>query len=84
MPTPLGRIRFWRELTVLGVGFLMSINLLWVFMTNLSFAALCLKVERLTVSIFFSVGKGVGPEIIAPERLAVSRIVLVASSIMRW
>ena len=65
-----------------GVGLKISINLLWVRISYCSADSLCTKVERLTLYLFFSVGSGTGPTILALLRSAVSTIVFTALSII--
>src|SRR5699024_3406940 len=62
------------ESTVWGVGLMISIKRLCVRISNCSRASLCLCTERSTVKTDLSVGNGIGPETLAPERFAVSTI----------
>ena len=56
------------------LGSKMSINLLWILISNCSRAFLWTKLDRLTVYLRISVGKGTGPTTSAPLRIAVSTI----------
>src|SRR5436309_9032835 len=57
---------------------------LWVRNSKCSRESLSLKGERITQYTFFSVGKGTGPETLAPVRVAVWTISLAAVSIAEW
>src|SRR5262249_50437513 len=82
MSTPAGsESRRWRESTVFGDGWRMSISRLWVRISKCSRESLSLNGERITQYTFFSVGSGTGPETVAPVRVAVSTISLAAVSI---
>src|SRR3954454_2207418 len=85
MSTPAGSwSRRWRESTVFGVGWGMSISRLCVRISKCSWESLSLNGERMTAYTFFSVGSGTGPETDAPVRVAVSTISLAAVSIAEW
>src|SRR5215210_3250537 len=85
MSTPAGRwSRRWSESTVLGVGWWMSIRRLWVRISKCSCESLSLNGERMTAYTFFSVGRGTGPDTVAPVRVAVSTISLAAVSMAEW
>src|SRR3954451_2897544 len=62
----------------------MSIRRLCVRISKCSWESLSLKGERITAYTFFSVGRGTGPETVAPVRVAVSTISLAAVSIAEW
>src|ERR1700752_4202852 len=62
----------------------MSISRLWVRISKCSRESLSLKGERITQYTFFSVGRGTGPETVAPVRVAVSTISFAAVSIAVW
>src|SRR3954469_8399072 len=85
MSTPAGSwSRRWRESTVFGVGWWMSMSRLCVRISKCSCESLSLNGERMTAYTFFSVGRGTGPETLAPVRVAVSTISLAAVSIAEW
>src|SRR5207237_2967422 len=85
MSTPAGRwSRRWSESTVFGVGWWMSMSRLWVRISKCSRESLSLNGERITQYTFFSVGRGTGPETLAPVRVAVWTISLAAVSIAEW
>src|SRR3954454_6966890 len=82
MSTPAGRwSRRWSESTVLGGGWWMSMSRLCVRISKCSRESLSLKGDRITQYTFFSVGRGTGPDTVAPVRCAVSTISLAAVSI---
>src|SRR5947209_18069874 len=62
----------------------MSMSRLWVRISKCSRESLSLNGERITQYTFFSVGRGTGPETLAPVRVAVSTISLAAVSIAEW
>ena len=62
----------------------MSISRLWVRISKCSRESLSLNGDRITQYTFFSVGRGTGPETVAPVRVAVSTISLAAVSIAVW
>src|SRR5699024_8710846 len=72
--TPEGRSRRMSESTVCGVGLTISISRLCVRISNCSRPSLYLCDERQTENTTLSVGRGIGPETFAPERLAVPTI----------
>src|SRR5680860_1762271 len=72
--TPAGRSIRINESTVLGVGVCMSIRRLWVRISKCSRESLSLNGPRITQKTFFSVGRGTGPDMVAPVRSAVSTI----------
>src|SRR3954452_15609614 len=81
MSTPAGRgSSRCSESTVLGVGWWMSIRRLCVRISKCSWESLSLKGDLTTAYTFFSVGRGTGPETVAPVRVAVSTISLAAVS----
>src|SRR4051812_20802723 len=85
MSTPAGRwSRRWSESTVFGVGWWMSISRLCVRISKCSRESLSLNGDRITQYTFFSVGRGTGPDTVAPVRVAVSTISLAAVSIAEW
>src|SRR5271170_6354653 len=59
----------------------MSISRLCVRISKCSRESLSLNGERITQYTFFSVGRGTGPDTVAPVRVAVSTISLAADSI---
>ena len=67
-----------------GVGCRMSISRLCVRISKCSRESLSLNGLRITQYTFFSVGRGTGPEILAPVRWAVSTISRAAVSIAEW
>ena len=71
MSTPAGKSNLINESTVLGVGLVMSINLLWVLISNCSLESLYLWTALNIVTTCFSVGSGTGPETCDPAFLAV-------------
>src|SRR5690625_1253683 len=77
MSTPDGKSRRINELTVFGVGSIMSIKRLCVLISICSRACLYLCTARNTVLTTLSIGNGIGPDTHAPELLAVSTIFLV-------
>src|SRR3954447_26974428 len=82
MSTPAGRwSRRCSESTVFGVGWWMSMSRLCVRISKCSWESLSLNGERMTAYTFFSVGRGTGPDTVAPVRCAVSTISLAAVSI---
>jgi len=74
MSTPDGKSNLINESTVCGVGLMMSIRRLCVRISNCSRESLYLCTARRIVYTVFSVGNGIGPETLAPERFAVSTI----------
>lgn len=80
--TPLGRTKFINASIAFGVGLTTSKRRLWTRSSNCSCEVLLTKVERFTLYLLFSVGKGTGPTTLALFRSAVSIIVLVAVSII--
>ena len=72
--TPAGISNFIKDSIVLLFGVTISIRRLWVLASNCSRESLCLWGERKIVMISFSVGKGIGPDTLAPVRFAVSTI----------
>ena len=71
MSTPDGRSNFINDSTVLGVELTISTTLLWTFVWNCSLDFLSIKGDLKTVYTVLFVGKGIGPEIIAPVDFAV-------------
>src|SRR3954447_8667448 len=85
MSRPAGRwSRRWSESTVFGVGWWMSMSRLCVRISKCSRESLSLNGDRITQYTFFSVGRGTGPDTVAPVRAAVSTISLAAVSIAEW
>src|SRR5947209_9356914 len=85
MSTPAGRWSSrWSESTVFGAGWWISISRLCVRISKCSRESLSLNGERITQYTFFSVGRGTGPETVAPVRVAVSTISFAAVSIAVW
>src|SRR3954453_12781527 len=85
MSTPAGRwSRRWSESTVLGVGWWMSMSRLCVRISKCSRESLSLNGDRITQYTFFSVGRGTGPDTVAPVRVAVSTISFAAVSMAEW
>ena len=76
MSTPAGRSNFTRASTVLGVGSKISTNLLWERISNCSLESLSINGDLRTQYLLVSVGKGIGPDTLAPVLLAVSTILL--------
>ena len=72
--TPAGRFKFVSAPMIFGFGFRMSMRRLCTRISYCSRAFLCTKLERFTVYLWTSVGKGVGPAISAPFRTAISTI----------
>src|SRR5258707_5363361 len=62
----------------------MSIRRLCVRISKCSWESLSLKGDFTTAYTFFSVGRGTGPDTVAPVRVAVSTISLAAVSIAVW
>src|SRR4029079_18843067 len=84
MSTPAGRSSRINESTVFGVGEWMSISRLCVRTSKCSRLSLALKGLRITQYTFFSVGRGTGPVIVAPERSAVSTMSRADLSTCLW
>ena len=84
MSTPAGKSNLINESTVLGVGLVMSINLLWVLISNCSLESLYLWTALNIVTTCFSVGSGTGPETCDPAFLAVSTIFPAEKSNNLW
>jgi len=80
--TPAGKFKLVSALIVRGVGFIISIMRLCTRISNCSRAFLCTKLERFTVYLWVSVGKGTGPTTSAPFRTAVSTICFTELSII--
>ena len=66
--TPAGRSRLIRASTVLAEGLTTSISRLWVRRSNCSRLSLYLWTARRMVTTSFLVGRGMGPETVAPLR----------------
>src|SRR4051812_35508225 len=82
MSTPAGRwSRRCSESTVFGVGWWMSMSRLCVRISKCSWESLSLNGERMTAYTLRSVGRGTGPDTVAPVRCAVSTISFAAVSI---
>src|SRR3954469_20597838 len=62
----------------------MSISRLCVRISKCSRESLSLNGERITQYTFFSVGRGTGPDTVAPVRVAVSTISFAAVSMAEW
>src|SRR6185437_5695009 len=84
MSTPAGRSSRISESTVFGVGEWMSMSRLCVRTSKCSRESLSLKGLRITQYTFFSVGRGTGPVIVAPERSAVSTMSRADLSTCLW
>ena len=82
--TPAGKSNLIKESTVLGDGLTISINLLWVLISNCSLESLYLWTALNIVIISFSVGSGTGPDYFAPVFLAVSTIFSAEWSNILW
>src|SRR5690349_2676488 len=84
MSTPAGKSSRISESTVFGVGEWMSISRLCVRTSKCSRLSLSLNGLRITQYTFFSVGRGTGPVIVAPERSAVSTMSRADLSTCLW
>ena len=72
--TPEGKSKRFKASTVLALWSKMSINLLCVLISNCSRESLLTWGDLKIVKTFFSVGRGIGPETLAPVYFAVSTI----------
>src|SRR4051794_9086447 len=84
MSTPAGRSSRISESTVFGVGEWMSMSRLCVRISKCSRESLSLNGLRITQYTFFSVGRGTGPVMVAPERSAVSTMSRADLSTCLW
>ena len=84
MFTSAGKSRRISESTALGVGSTISMSRLCVRISNCSRLSLYLCGDRITVNVFFSVGKGTGPTTVAPARWTVSTIFFADESMTWW